>query len=122
MTTVFCRLSQSTCVQPSARNTFDVCKTQQRCVVKPFKLHRIPDRMDYRLSLIIIKSNCSEDNRNNQKLDGYAKKPIFKLNRSNNVESGQKKITKIGLLHPVETSVVFVLTLPLNAMRPFPPT
>ena len=23
--------------------------------------------------------------------------------------------------HPVETSVVFVLTLPLNAMRPFPP-
>ena len=25
------------------------------------------------------------------------------------------------LLHPVETSVVFVLTLPLNAMRPFPP-
>ena len=26
-----------------------------------------------------------------------------------------------SLAHPVETSVVIVLTVPLNAMRPFPP-
>ena len=28
---------------------------------------------------------------------------------------------KFRQAHPVETSVVFVLTLPMNAMRPFPP-
>ena len=31
------------------------------------------------------------------------------------------KVYIIQYCHPVETSVVFVLTLPLNAMRPFPP-
>ena len=32
-----------------------------------------------------------------------------------------KETTKADDIHPVETSVVSVLTLPLNAMRPFPP-
>ena len=34
---------------------------------------------------------------------------------------GSTKLHRAPFFHPVETSVVFILTLPLNAMRPFPP-
>ena len=37
------------------------------------------------------------------------------------VEFTINKNVEVYLSHPVETSVVFFLTLPLNAMRPFPP-
>ena len=66
LTAVFHRLSRRVHNQVRVwlRNTFDVCETQQGCVLKPYELFKHLNGL--RFSLIFMKCNCYENNKQSE--------------------------------------------------------